>query len=56
MIVSCKEIYEKLKIEIITRKYGYKIDTLHKEIKEEDLKSEEADSWNKINIVLKKNK
>ena len=54
----CEDIdkYEKLKIEIITSKYGYKIDTLHKEIKKEDLKSEETDSWNKINIVLKKNK
>ena len=54
---SCEDIdkYEKLKFEIITRKLGYKIDTLHKEIKKEDLKSKDASYWNKINVVLKNN-
>ncbi|MBE6328236.1 MAG: hypothetical protein E7077_14520 [Bacteroidales bacterium] len=46
--------YEKLKYEIITHRYGYENDTIHKEKK--DLESSNVNLLDKINIVLKKNK
>ena len=46
--------YEKLKYEIITHGYGYEYDTIYKE--KEAIESPKGDSWDEINVVLKKNK
>lgn len=53
--------YEKLQYEVITKKDGYKPDTIIKEVRKEDLKFKKVDSWDKsttqeINVVLKKHK
>ncbi|MBE6328238.1 MAG: hypothetical protein E7077_14530 [Bacteroidales bacterium] len=53
--------YETLQYEVITRKDGYKPDTIIKEVRKEDLKFKKVDSWDKsttqeINVVLKKHK
>lgn len=51
--------YEQLQYEIITKKDGYKPDTILKEIKKEELKLKKEGTWEKsteqkIDIVLKK--
>ncbi len=51
--------YEKLQYEVITKKDGYKPDTILKEIKKEELKFKKDDTWEKsteqkIDITLKK--
>lgn len=48
------EGYKKLKYEIITRRYGYEYDTIYTE--KEAIEAPQGDSWDKINVVLKKNK